>query len=446
MRGPGDILLVSCYELGHAPHGLTMPASFLRRAGFDPQLVDLSVETIDDARLLAARLIVISVPMHTALRMGVRLLRRVRALRATARVGFIGLYAPLNADHLRAEGADWVLGGEADAALVELARGEPPPPQSIALAKLSFPRLDRTGLPAGERYARLETASGVRHQAGYAETTRGCLDTCRHCPVPAIYRGRFFVIDRAVVLEDIAAQIAAGARHISFGDPDFLNGPGHSLAIARELHARWPEVSFDITTQVTHLLRRPEVVTELVSLNCAFVVSAFESLSDDVLAHLGKRHRRADIATVVESARAAGLVLRPTFVPFTPWTTLDDLCDLVDFIAREQLVANVSPIQLSVRLLVPPGSLLLEPDSAGSFGPLDAPTLSHRWQHDDPRVDELQRAIVARVERASERDEPAGDTFAALQQLIYRAAGRPPATAGFAEPRPVARMTEPWFC
>ncbi len=39
-----------------------------------------------------------------------------------------------------------------------------------------------------------------------------------------------------------ARRSPPAARHITFGDPDFLNGPGHSLAIARALHAEFPEV------------------------------------------------------------------------------------------------------------------------------------------------------------------------------------------------------------
>lgn len=447
LRGAGDILLVSCYELGHAPHGLALPLSFLRGAGFNPSVLDLSIDAADDELIAAAQLIAISVPMHTALRIGVRLLERIRRVNPTCQVGFFGLYAPLNAEYLLGLGAGWVLGGESESALVAIAQGAPPPPtaDAVTLAKLRFPTIERDLLPTTDHYAKLERADGSEHAAGYAETSRGCLDKCRHCPIPAVYGGRFFVIDKKVVLDDIGRQIDAGAEHISFGDPDFLNGPGHSLAIARELHRRWPQVSFDVTTQVSHLLQHDGLIEELAELNCAFVVSAFESLSDTVLSRLHKRHRRAGIVEVTRRSRAAGLALRPTFVPFTPWTTADDLCDLIDFIDREHLVTNVAPVQLSIRLLVPPGSLLLA-DTDSGFGELDAPTLSHHWVHDDPRVDSLQRDIASRVELASNNDEPVAETFGALTELIYRAAGRTPIARVSAPGRAVPRMTEPWFC
>ena len=92
-------------------------------------------------------------------------------------------------------------------------------------------------------------------RAAYVEASRGCLHVCRHCPVVPVYGGRFFVVPADVVLADIRAQVAAGARHVTFGDPDFLNGPGHALDVARRLHAEWPSLTFDFTAKVEHLLK-----------------------------------------------------------------------------------------------------------------------------------------------------------------------------------------------
>ena len=448
LRDPGAVLLVSCYELGHAPHGVALPAAFLRRAGFAPAVLDLAVEPVDPARVARAQLIAISVPMHTALRVALDHLPRLRALAPAAAIGFIGSYAVLFAPMLRGLGAAFALGGELEDALVEVARarerGEPAA-DTVPLERLRFPAPERSGLLAGDRYAYLIGPDGERRAAGYTEASRGCLDTCRHCPVPAVYGGRFFVVDRAAVLADVEAQVAAGARHITFGDPDFLNGPRHALAIVRELHARFPDVTFDVTAQVSHLLRDRAHLAELAGLGCAFVTTAVESLSDRVLAALGKRHRRADFERLLDLAAAAGLVLRPTFVPFTPWTELADLLDLVELIAARDLVDGVAPVQLSIRLLVPPGSLLLaaHPDR---FGPFDPQALGHTWRHDDPRVDALQRAIAARVEEDAQTGADPAATFAEVRALVRAAAALPPA-AGLPRPlRRAPRLSEPWFC
>ncbi|HWN81713.1 MAG TPA: cobalamin-dependent protein, partial [Candidatus Udaeobacter sp.] len=122
MRNPGDILLLSCYELGHPPLGLAMPAAFLARAGFAPAMRDLSVERLDRELAARAQLVVIAAPMHTALRIGVEIGRRVRAVNPAAVLAFTGLYAALNADYLLREGgADCILGGEYEGSLVALA-------------------------------------------------------------------------------------------------------------------------------------------------------------------------------------------------------------------------------------------------------------------------------------------------------------------------------------
>jgi radical SAM superfamily enzyme YgiQ (UPF0313 family) len=462
LREPGRILVISCYELGHVPHGLAMTMAFLARAGFAPRGIDLSVEGLDEEAVDRAALVVVSVPMHTALRLGVRTAQRIRRRRPDVRICFAGLYAPLNAAYLTGVGVDWVLGGESEEALVALAEaldaGREPAPSmdrdaAVHLRRLDYPRPQRQGLPSLSRYARLDRGDGELRVVGYTETTRGCLDTCRHCPVPAVYGGRFVAVPADVVEADIEALVAAGAQHITFGDPDFFNGPTHGLRILRRMHERWPALSFDITAQVTHLLRHRDHLSELVALGCELVVSAVESLSDRVLAALAKRHRRADVEELFDLCERTGLVVRPTFVTFTPWTTLDDVRGLVDFIVARRLIDHVDPVQLSIRLLVPPGSLLLDAHP-GTFGPLDPAALTHAWQHEDPRMDALQARIAGRVAGAARADEDAATTFAAICALVYEAAGLSPAAAARAGAdaslararRRVPRVTEPWFC
>jgi radical SAM superfamily enzyme YgiQ (UPF0313 family) len=461
LREAGRILVISCYELGHVPHGLAMTMAFLTRAGFAPRGIDLSVERLDDDAVDRAALVVVSVPMHTALRLGVRTAARIRARKPDVRICFAGLYAPLNAAYLGSVGVDWVLGGESEEALVALAesldagRGAPGRDAAVHLRRLDYPRPQRQGLPPLARYARLDRGDGELRLVGYTETTRGCLDTCRHCPVPVVYGGRFVAVPADVVLDDIEALVGAGAQHITFGDPDFFNGPTHGLRILRRMHERWPALSFDITAQVTHLRRHRDHLSELVSLGCAFVVSAVESLSDRVLAALAKRHRRAGVEELFELCERTGLVVRPTFVTFTPWTTLDDVRALVDFLAARSLIDHVDPVQLSIRLLVPPGSLLLDAHP-GTFGPLDPAALTHAWQHEDPRVDALQARIAGHVAGAAGAGAGAGadgaTTFAAIRALVYEAAALPApdawpaATAADRARKRVPRVTEPWFC
>ncbi|MBI4543198.1 MAG: radical SAM protein [Gemmatimonadetes bacterium] len=473
LRDPGAILLLSCYELGHQPQGLASPLAFLRRAGYQPEAVDLAVAPLEASQVGRARFVGISVPMHTALRLGVPVARRVRRLNPAAFICFYGLYAALNAQYLIAEVADAAIGGESEATVVEqvaaLERGGRPGAgrPAVPLARLDFPVPERAVLPPLARYAQLDE-DGARRPAGYVEASRGCLHHCLHCPIPPVYGGRFFVVPRDVVLEDVRRQVDMGATHITFGDPDFLNGPGHSLRIVRAMHAEFPELTFDFTAKIEHILRHRGVFPELAASGCLFIVSAVESLSDLVLANLEKGHTRADVLEALNVVRKAGIALRPSFVPFTPWARLTDYVELFEFAEGEELIDDVDPVQYTIRLLVPPGSLLLERAALRPYlGPLDREALTYRWKHPDPRMDRLHAAAAVLVEGAARAGEDPRVTFYRLWNLA-RAAGEdggPPAESAaalrlaavgsgaqvlpdqlvIARPRP-PRLTEPWFC
>src|SRR5262245_24088123 len=208
--------------------------------------------------------------MHTALRLGVRIGEEVRKVNSDCHICFYGLYAHLNADHLLETVADSVIGGEFEEPLLQLVlslnRAEREPVTRIEgvstllahadpfLRRLQFRRPYRDTLPELGKYARL-SINGEERLAGYVESSRGCLHHCTHCPIPPVYEGRFFVLPREAVIEDIGTLVAKGAQHITFGDPDFLNGPGHSLRIAREMHSLFPGITFDFTAKVEHILK-----------------------------------------------------------------------------------------------------------------------------------------------------------------------------------------------
>jgi radical SAM superfamily enzyme YgiQ (UPF0313 family) len=451
MTGDGEILLVACYELGHQPLSLAWPAAFLERAGYRPAVLDLSVEPFDAEKARRARLVAVAVPMHTALRLGVAAAARIRALNPSAHICFYGHYATLNAEHLVERGlADSVLAGELEPALVDLARrvDDAARPPRLTLAKLDFPVPARSALPSLKQYAHLDR-DGAPHLVGYVEASRGCKHGCRHCPIPPVYGRRFFVVPSDVVLADIRQQVAAGATHITFGDPDFLNGPRHALTIARALHADFPGLTFDFTAKIEHLLAQRAHLAELAALGALFVVSAAESLDDAVLSILDKGHTRADVEDALALTRAAGLSLRPTWVAFTPWTTLDAYRAWLDFLAAKQLVDATDPVQYALRLLVPPGSWLLDhPAMRPHLRQLDADGFNYEWTHPDPRVDRLQVDLAAAVAAAADRREDCAVTFDRVRALAAAAAGVPsPAPLALpADRRRPPRLSEPWFC
>lgn len=451
-----NVLLVACYESGFQPLSLARPAAVMRCRGLKVLTADLSVQALQDVPAADVACIALSAPMHTALSLGVSAARALRARYPEAPICFYGLYASLNAEYLRAAGlADAVLAGEVEERLADWAQtvigrrngAGPSASMEPCLTRLHLPAPDRRGLPRLSAYARFVAADGAVVMAGQTEASRGCLHTCGHCPVVPVYGGRFFVADFDAVTSDMQQQIAAGARHISFGDPDFLNGPKHSLRLAEWLHAHDPRVTFDFTAKVEHLLRYPRYVEAFKTLGAAFVVSAFESIHDDVLAKLDKGHSVADMERVVSFLRAVELPLHPTWIPFTPWSSLEGYIQLLSWIEARGLVNAVAPLQLSLRLLIPPRSWLLKRFSACAWlGALQPDRFAYAWRHPNPAVDALQQRLEALTNALGE-DWKHASVFRQARALAYEAAGRTDVPEALLPQRPPPpRLTEDWFC
>jgi radical SAM superfamily enzyme YgiQ (UPF0313 family) len=430
------VLLISTYDLGRQPFGLASPAAWLRNAGVDVDCADTSRERLTDERISAAELVAFYLPMHTATRLAAPLIDRVKRVNPSAALAAYGLYAPINDAWLREKGVAHVLGPEGEEELVRLSAAEGEE-ELVDLAKgtesgdattpikrsprESRPHLTlsphRAGLRPLAEYAKLQMPDGSTRVAGSTDATRGCKHLCRHCPIVPVYKGRFHAIPVDAVLDDIRQQVAAGAQHISFGDPDFFNGPTHARRIIERMAAEWPGVTYDVTIKIEHILQHASMLPLLARSGCVFITSAVESIDDEVLRHLAKGHTRADFVRAVHLCRDAGVTLLPTFVAFTPWTTLEGYDELLETIDELGLREQVAPIQLAIRLLITNGSPLLElPDIQAVITEFDPASLTWPWRHRDPRVDALQESV--------------------MRSVAARAARR----------RAVPHMTEAWYC
>ena len=459
LRAEGQILLVSCYELGHQPMGVALPMGFLLRAGYSPEAMDIAVEQLDEQKVANAGFVGISVPMHTALRLGVQVAARIRELNPDCTICFYGLYAALNHDYLLEHGADYCIGGEFEAPLVSvvdcLDSGQEVSVEGvITREKVSLPVLERLpfAVPARERlpsldnYARLEN-DGECRTAGYVEASRGCLHLCTHCPIPPVYNGRFFALPPEVVQEDIRRQVSAGATHISFGDPDFLNGPTHAIRVVLAMHQEFPQLTFDFTAKVEHLLSRGQHLSEFAACGCLFIISAVESLSDEVLRILDKQHTREDVESALRLAEGAGITLRPTWVAFTPWTTRDDYLEMLEFVESSDIIDHVDPVQYSIRLLIPPGSWIANlSETTPHLGELDEASFTYRWRHPDPWMDELHQAVAKLVEQDAAEEADPIDTFYRVRDLARDGEPPRPASTARADRQRAPRLSESWFC
>jgi radical SAM superfamily enzyme YgiQ (UPF0313 family) len=491
------VLLISTYELGRQPFGLASPAAWLRESGAEVTCVDVSREPLPEPAVRAAELVAFYVPMHTATRLAIALLPAILELNPRARLCFYGLYAPVNERYLRQLGVETILGGEFEEGLTDLAirlaeknrrdtrasresrksvatvnffgsrsfssdtdipyRGGSSAPEerkSISLARQTFRTPDRHGMPPLERYARLIMPGGESRTVGYTEASRGCKHLCRHCPIVPVYNGVFRVVDREIVLEDIRQQVGAGAQHVTFGDPDFFNGIGHAIPLVEQLHREFPQLTFDVTVKIEHLLKHQDCLPRLRDTGCLLVTSAVESVDDSVLEKLAKNHTRADFLRVIELFREIGLTLAPTFVAFTPWTTLASYCELLDVIREQGLIENVAPIQLTIRLLIPAGSRLLElRDVRELVEPFDEAALVYPWRHSDPRVDTLCERLQEIVHAGEKMNRPRARIFERIEEAAYAALGPDGEALASRRAMPVLAsratipyLNEPWYC
>jgi radical SAM superfamily enzyme YgiQ (UPF0313 family) len=453
-----NIVLISTYELGRQPFGLASPAAWLRKRGHRVVVQDLARQSLDKAVISDAKLIAIYLPMHTATRLAAQLIPVLRQQNPAAHLCCYGLYAPMNVDYLRALGVSTILGGEFEEALVQLAerlaengnnRSEQPLQSMISMARLQFEVPDRSGMPAIEKYAHLILPGGGYRIVGSTEASRGCKHLCRHCPIVPVYKGVFRIVSRDVVLEDVRSQVAAGAQHITFGDPDFFNGIRHAMELVEAFHREFPAITYDITIKIEHLLKYAEHLRALRDTGCLFVISAVESVDDAVLGFLEKGHTREDFFRVVKTFRELGMTLHPTFVPFTPWTTVDSYLDLLRVIEQQGVIENVAPIQLGIRLLIPEGSRMLELEEVRRLvGPFDPRLLAFPWENADPRLDALSETVQEIAAEAERQKESRSATFERIWKAAHAVSGLPTPQINLVTPSHagVPFLSEPWYC
>ena len=323
----------------------------------------------------------------------------------------------------------------------------------VSLARQEFITPDREGLPPLDQYAQLVLPGGATRVVGYTEASRGCRHRCRHCPIVPVYDGRFYIVPGDVVVEDVRHQVEAGAKHITFGDPDFFNGPAHSLRLVRKLHAEFPNLSYDVTIKVEHLCDHIDLLPELKDTGCVLITTAVESFDLDTLERFDKGHTIGDVEIVIAALRDIGLALNPTFVPFTPWTTIEGYTDFLRTLVRLEIVENMSPVQYTIRLLIPAGSKLLElPEFPYLVSEFDPEALCHPWTHPDDAVDQLSQDVISVVTEAQATQLTQRQVF----EEVWRVTAAAGATCGHRlEPPPpsdvqqvvtIPYLTEPWYC
>ena len=449
------VLLISTYDLGHQPFSLASPAARLTAAGAQVTCNDLAVDDLNENAVKTANIIGLYLQMHTATRLSVALLPRLKKLNPYAHIVFYGLYAPLNSEYLKKIGGDSFVGGEFEDGLVQIynnlkSGNSNPSVHLTSTDNQDFDKPLRDDLPDLSNYAHLIVGDGSKKIVGYTEASRGCKHKCRHCPVVPVYKGRFRIIESDMVLADIRQQIANGAEHISFGDPDFFNGPSHAVKIISALHKEFPKISYDATIKIEHLLKHKDLLSTLKETGCLFITTAVESVEEDILKILDKGHTQEDFKQVAQITQDIGIPISPTFVPFTPWTTKQGFLCLLDTIAELGLIENVAPIQLAIRLLIPNKSFLLEvPQIQPHLLGYDQEALSYRWRNMDKSVENLCIEVQKIVELGTVNNLPRVELFKSIYTATRKACGLDNSPLPYqilSNSVAIPSMSEPWFC
>jgi hypothetical protein len=328
------IVLVSPYELGRQPFNLAQPAAWFGRADISVACVDLSQQKLDPGHVRRRRLrrdLSGHAHGHADRRGGVaenpcagtaRAHRRVRPVCAGQR----GLAENTRGgSDLRRRirtrpaglGADWRCAGRT----------------VVRREKIDFLLPDRSALPELTRYARLILADGTEKTTGFAEASRGCKHLCRHCPVVPVYEGKFRVVPVETVIADIAQQVAWARAH----------------QLRRPRFSQRPDPCAENRRGAARALSRSHLGCDdqgRASTESCRAVAAPQAMRPAVHRHRGRVGRRrdsrqarqgphaADFEAALAHCRALGIALAPTFVPFTPWTTLAGYRDLLATLLR----------------------------------------------------------------------------------------------------------------
>ena len=281
--------------------------------------------------------------------------------------------------------------------------------------------------------------------AGSVETTYGCKHSCTHCPVPISFNGSFKTYSLEKIVSDVKNQVNQGAKHISFNDPDFFNGPIHALKILESLNEKFPSITYDSTIKVEHIIKYKKYFKELSSLNMVFVISAFETTNDLVLSILEKNHTSHDLNNSIEISQDFGIDIRPTWMPFSPWTELNDLSNIVKLIEKYELRETVDPIQLTIKLLIPKHSLIIKkPEINKYLGNYEKNSLSFKWEYENNDVEKLQSSLFDFILNNSELDEH--KQYLGMVNIIEKCTDTKLLTNSSYDFKNVPKLSETWFC
>lgn len=408
-----EALLVSNFEGGYQPMTVATALTALVNAGIEVSVLDTYVDGIQEDKLRNKELIAISIPLFDSVQAAIELTQIIRRVNPSAHVTYFGQHATINANRLAGKYSDSCVCGEWEIPLVNLAKylsgDEDCQLEGIMtghdvaqgkyiptyMSRNHFNVPTRHLLPSLYKYPQkqINKLLGSEQVVGSTEIARGCHHKCLYCSVYAAYEGKVLVIPESVILQDVQNLVEEGMTHLSFVDADFFNVKHLGAKILRKLHTSYPQLTYDLTTRIDHILENKEELLEMKELGVRFITSALEFPSELVLDEVGKNISISDIEEAVKVLREIGILLNPTFIMFNPWTRIDELSTFRTFVEENQLDSIIDPIQYETRLYLYKGSPLLRQASIQRLA-LTEHEFHYDWKHPDPEMDELFQEIV----------------------------------------------------
>ncbi|MDP5276631.1 arsinothricin biosynthesis radical SAM protein ArsL [Chengkuizengella axinellae] len=403
-----NVLLVSTFEGGFQPTTIATAATSLMKEGFNVSVLDTYVDGIIEDKFQGNDLIAISVPLFDAVHAGIEIAKLAAKVNPEAHITFFGQHATINATRLAGKYSDSCICGEWEYPLTLLTKhlngdiqedlpgvlsGEQAMKGNSIHPYMSRDHLDvpsRHILPPLHKYPQkqINRLLGSEQIVGSTEIARGCHHKCLYCSVFAAYDGKVILVNEEIVIQDVKNLVEGGMTHLTFVDADFFNAKYHGIKILRKLHQQFPNLTYDFTTRVDHILENKETLAEMKQLGVKFITSALEFPSKEVLDAVAKDTSIEDITEAIAYLREIDIKLNPTFIMFNPWTSLDDIVTFRTFVEDNALGDLVDPIQYETRLYLYKGSPLLHKESIQSLD-LTEYEFHYDWKHPDPKLDEL---------------------------------------------------------
>ncbi|GKW07622.1 arsinothricin biosynthesis radical SAM protein ArsL [Pectobacterium carotovorum] len=412
-----NVLLVSIFEGGYQP--ITISTAYQALVGevavTDIEVLDIYVHGPDESKIRDRDLIFISLPLFDAVMPGVELLATIRRLNPDVKVCFYGQHATIHAARLTETGADFCILGDWELPMQSLVnaisaggrgplqgvmnRGDLTEPAPF-FSKKGFSVPERHVLPPLEKYPnkQLNKLLGKDVIVGSTELARGCKHKCLYCSVYAAYDGRVIKIPVDIITEDVKNMVYGGMTHLTFIDADWFSSRHYGIEILTELHKTHPELTFDITTRVDHIIENESRMELLRDLNVRIITSALEFPSENVLKIFNKQVTVSDTEKAIRIMKSSGIMLNPTFIMYNPWAGIRDMEHFHEWIDGVNLRDDIDPIQFETRLSLYKGSPLLLSDDIKNVSLIEH-DFHYDWAHSDPWVDELYAASVTPAEK-----------------------------------------------